>query len=49
MSTEIKVPEGWKAQRKAAREGQHDKSDLLDAEMNPSDEANMAEDAKSTG
>lgn len=40
----FKSPEGWKAQRKAAREGQHDKSAMLDAEMNPSNETNMSED-----
>jgi hypothetical protein len=44
MSTKIKIPEGWRAQRKASREGQHDKSATLDAEMNPSDDANMSED-----
>lgn len=40
----FKSPEGWKAQRKAAREGQQDKSAMLDAEMNPPDNASMAED-----
>ncbi len=44
MSTKIKVPSGWKAQRKAALEGQHDKSALLDAEMNPPNDVEMSED-----
>jgi len=39
----FKPPEGWKAQRKAAREGQQDKSAMLDAEMNPPDNANMSD------
>lgn len=42
-NAEFKPPEGWKAQRKAAREGQQDKSAMLDAEMNPSDNADMSD------
>ena len=41
--TGIKPPEGWRAQRKANREGQHDKSAMLDAEMNPDDNADMSD------
>lgn len=41
---EPEVPRGWNVKRKAHRAGQHDKSAMLDAEMNPSDEADMSED-----
>jgi len=44
MSTEINPPEGWRAQRKASRGGQDDKSMMLDTEMNPSNDADMSED-----
>ena len=35
---EIAVPEGWSVNRKPHRQGQHDKSALLDGEINPSEE-----------
>ena len=41
---EPKIPEGWRSNREEHRRGQHDKSDMLDAEMNPSDDADMSED-----
>jgi hypothetical protein len=48
---EVSLPEGWSMaevpspySKKAHREGQHDKSAMLDAEMNPPDEADMSED-----
>jgi len=41
---EPKVPKGWRSNREEHRRGQHDKSAMLDAEMNPSDEADMSED-----
>ena len=55
MSTKIEIPEGWTLvpsfgevpspyDKKAHREGQHDQLDMLDAEMDPSDEADMCED-----
>jgi hypothetical protein len=39
-----KIPQGWNVKRKAHREGQHDKSALLDAEMNPDNGTDMSED-----
>ena len=38
------IPEGWRTLRKDSKEGQHDKSSILDAEMNPSNETEMSED-----
>jgi hypothetical protein len=41
--SELKVPEGWRSNRKEHRQGQHDKSDMLDAEMNPDDNVEMSD------
>ena len=41
---EPQIPEGWRSNRKEHRRGDQDKSAMLDAEMNPSDEADMSED-----
>lgn len=51
----ISIPDGWSVdptfgeisspyEKKAHREGQHDKSTMLDAEMDPPDDVNMSED-----
>ena len=41
---EPKIPEGWRSRdSKAHKEGQHDKSEMLDAEMNPDDNADMSD------
>lgn len=49
--SEPQAPDGWSFadipspyEKKAHREGQHDKSDMLDAEMEPDDGADMSED-----
>lgn len=42
---ELHVPDDWKARDpEAHKRGQHDKSAMLDAEMNPPDDADMSED-----
>ena len=42
--SEPQIPEGWRSNREEHRRGDQDKSAMLDAEMNPSDEADMSEE-----